>query len=101
MTVRLLLPALLLTAVFASPASANWFSNPAWGINRAISSTPNPTPEDIRTGKKPVLVRDAEGNVVAMIDSESGKMIATAEPSQAAQPKPGSGLKTNVGAPAR
>lgn len=32
----------------ATPALANWFSNPYLGINRNIGSAPNPTPEQIR-----------------------------------------------------
>jgi len=39
---------LLLSAVCASPASANYFSNPALGINLNIGSAPNPTPSDLR-----------------------------------------------------
>jgi hypothetical protein len=32
-----------------------------------------------------MLVRDSEGNVIAMIDPATGKMIAIAEPTAAAQ----------------
>jgi hypothetical protein len=39
---------LLLSAVFISPASANWFSNPRAGTNLNIGSAPNPTPADLR-----------------------------------------------------
>jgi hypothetical protein len=38
----------LLMAVAATPAAANWFSNPYLGINRNIGSAPNPTAEQIR-----------------------------------------------------
>jgi len=38
----------LLMAVAATPAAANWFSDPYLGINRNIGSAPNPTPEQIR-----------------------------------------------------
>lgn len=87
MKTRLLLSVLLLTPALVSPASANWFSNPTWGINLFLGSAPNPTPDDIRQHKQPVLVRDADGNVIAMIDPDSGKVIATAEPSVNAQPR--------------
>jgi len=72
--------ALLLSGVAASPASANWFSNPAWNINLHIGSAPSPTPDDIRVGRQPMLVRDADGSIIAMIDPATGKIIATAEP---------------------
>lgn len=39
---------LLFAACSATPAVANWFSNPYLGINRNIGSAPNPTPEQIR-----------------------------------------------------
>ena len=39
---------LLLSAVFITPASANWFSNPRTGTNLNIGSAPNPTPADLR-----------------------------------------------------
>ena len=80
MKIRILLPVLLLSAVFVSPASANWFSNPEININLNIGSAPSPTPDDIRGERQPMLVRDAEGNVIAMIDPATGKVIATAEP---------------------
>lgn len=80
MKTRILLPVLLLSAVFVSPASANWFANPAWGINLHIGSAPSPTPDDIRAERQPMLVRDADGNVIAMVDPITGKMIAIAEP---------------------
>lgn len=89
MKTRILLPMLMLSAVFVSPASANWFSNPSIGINLNIGSAPNPTPEDVRAERQPMLVRDAEGNIIAMIDPATGKVIAVAEPQAAAQPKSG------------
>ena len=42
---------LLLSAVICvTPASANYFSNPAQGTNLNIGSAPNPTPSDLRRG---------------------------------------------------
>ncbi len=84
---HMLLSVLLLSAVFVSPASANWFSNPDVNINLNLGSAPSPTPDDVRTERQPMLVRDADGNVIAMIDPTTGKMIAIAEPSATAQQK--------------
>jgi YVTN family beta-propeller protein len=80
MKTRILLPALLLAAVFVSPASANWFSNPDLNINLNIGSAPSPTPDDVLGQRRPTLVRDADGNIIAMIDPATGKVIATVEP---------------------
>ena len=85
MKTRILLPLLLLSVVSVSPASANWFANPTWGINMHIGSAPSPTPDDIRADRQPMLVRDADGNVIAMVDPVTGKMIAIAEPPAPAQ----------------
>ncbi len=84
MRTHLILLGLLLSGAVASPAFANWFSNPAWNINLHVGSAPNPTPDDIRAGRQPMLVRDADGNIIAMIDPSTGKIIATAEPPPAA-----------------
>jgi hypothetical protein len=80
MKTRIVLPALLLATVFVSPASANWFSNLDWNINLNIGSAPSPTPDDIRNMRQPMLVRDADGNIIAMIDPATGKVLATSEP---------------------
>jgi hypothetical protein len=97
MKTRILLPVLLLSAVFVSPASANWFANPSWGINLHIGSAPSPTPDQVRADRQPMLVRDAEGNVIAMVDPITGKMLAIAEP---VAPAPASNAKT-AAAPVR
>jgi hypothetical protein len=101
MKTRILLPVLLLPAVFVSPASANWFSNPEVNINLNLGSAPNPTPDDVRTDRQPMLVRDADGNVIAMIDPATGKMIAIAEPSATAKPSSSAAKVTPAAAPAR
>src|SRR4051812_31991412 len=86
MKTRLVLPVLLFSLPFVSPASANWFSNPDWNINLHVGSAPSPRPDDIRAGRQPMLVRDADGNIIAMIDPSSGTVIAVAEPPATAQP---------------
>jgi hypothetical protein len=52
---KIITPLLLLSAVFVTPAYANFISNPALGINLNVGSAPNPTPNDIRENRKPVL----------------------------------------------
>ena len=98
MKTRILLPALLLSAVLVSPASANWFANPTWGINLHIGSAPSPTPDQVRSDRQPMLVRDSEGNVIAMVDPITGKMLAIAEPPA---PKPADSASKTAAAPVR
>jgi hypothetical protein len=101
MKTRMFLPVLLLTAVFVSPASANWFHNPSWNLNLNLGSAPSPTPDDIRADKQPMLVRDADGNIIAMIDPATGKVIATAEPPVTVRANNASARSTPAAAPAR
>jgi len=46
---KTIVPLLLLSALIATPASANYFSNPRAGVNLNIGSAPNPKPSDYRT----------------------------------------------------
>ena len=101
MKTNILLPVLLLSAAFASPASANWFVNSGWNIQMFIGSAPNPTPEDVRAGTVPTLVQDAQGNVIAMIDPRTGQTIAVAEALVTAPPSSGAAPKAPTAAPAR
>jgi hypothetical protein len=60
MKMRLVIPALLLsvaTVAVVTPASANWFHNKYLGISRNVGSAPNPTPEDVRQMRLPIIVR--------------------------------------------
>jgi len=86
MSTRILLTALLLTSAAVSPAAANWFHNPYVNINLNIGSAPNPTPDEVLGDRLPVLVRDTDGNVIAMIDPASGNILATTEPQPAPKP---------------
>src|SRR5215510_15840081 len=57
---KVLLPALLIaaaTVTAVTPASANWFNNPYLGISRNVGSAPNPTPDDVRQMRLPIVVR--------------------------------------------
>ncbi|HXJ00681.1 MAG TPA: hypothetical protein VNH44_05620 [Micropepsaceae bacterium] len=101
MKTKLLLSVLLFSAMFVSPGSANWFSNPDWGINLHIGSAPNPTPADVRADRQPMLVRDSDGNIIAMVDPATGKMIAIAEPAAQAQATNAAPKKTAATAPVR
>ena len=66
MTMKMLLPVLLLSAAVITPASANWFSNPSLGINRNVGSAPSPTPDQVRQEKQPPFVlRDQDAQTVA------------------------------------
>jgi len=62
MKTRMMLPLLLVSAAFITPASANWFHNPYQNINRFIGSAPNPTPEDIRLMRTIVVTKDEQAN---------------------------------------
>jgi cellulose synthase/poly-beta-1,6-N-acetylglucosamine synthase-like glycosyltransferase len=60
MKMKVLLPALLISVAMVTavtPASANWFNNPYLGITRNVGSAPNPTPDDVRQGRLPIVVR--------------------------------------------
>jgi hypothetical protein len=60
MKAKLMLPLLAIAAFIVTPASANWFHNPAENINRNIGSAPNPTPEDLRAMRVPIVVKDED-----------------------------------------
>ena len=59
MKTKILLPALLISVAMVTavtPASANWFNNKYLGITRNVGSAPNPTPDDVRQGRLPIVV---------------------------------------------
>jgi len=56
---KAILSVLLLSAVCASPASANYFSNPVTGTTLNIGSAPNPTPSQLRLlGESRIIVAE-------------------------------------------
>lgn len=58
---KTILPLLLLSAAaFATPAAANYFSNPAAGVNLNVGSAPNPKPAEVRTVTETVRERIVE-----------------------------------------
>ncbi len=83
MKTRVLPVALILSAVLATPSAANWFHNPKLNINRNVGSAPSPTPEDIREGRIPIVVKneDDTGPVVAALRwMFGGSRAAQAQP---------------------
>jgi hypothetical protein len=63
MRMKFVVAALLISAATVSavtPASANWFSNKYLGITRNVGSAPNPTPDDVRQMRLPIVVRQQD-----------------------------------------
>lgn len=89
MRIKVLVPALLLsvaTVVAVTPASANWFHNKYLGISRNVGSAPNPTPEDVRQMRLPIIVREEDNNrpglfarIGALLRGEQSRPVQTAE----------------------
>jgi len=52
---EIVMPLLLLSAAFVTPAYANYFANPVTGVHLNIGSAPNPTPDDIREHRMPTV----------------------------------------------
>ena len=61
---KIALPLLLLSAAFVTPAYANYFSNPQTGVTLNIGSAKNPTADDIRENRVP-MVADAPSSAPA------------------------------------
>lgn len=89
MRIKVLLPALLLSvaAVTAvTPASANWFHNKYLGISRNIGSAPNPTPDDVRQMRLPIVTREENNRpglfarIGAMLRGEQSQQQAANTP---------------------
>ena len=68
-----------MTAV--TPASANWFNNPYLGITRNVGSAPNPTPDDVRQMRLPIIVHQDQNRpglfarIGAMLRGESRPQV--------------------------
>jgi hypothetical protein len=96
MNSRIMLPLLLLSAAVITPASANWFSNPFFGINRNIGSAPSPTPEQVRQERLPPFVLKDQDSSGTVADASAATKQA---PPPAQQPQPQSNSQ-NVAAAA-
>ena len=57
-TKKLAISILLVSAAFVSPASANYFANPALNMKFSIGSAPSPTVWDIRHNYTPQMTRN-------------------------------------------
>ena len=87
MKIKMLVPALLLsvaTVATVTPASANWFHNKYLGISRNVGSAPNPTPDDVRQMRLPIVVRQQDdrpglfARIGAMLRGERPQRVQTA-----------------------
>jgi len=59
MKMKVIVSALLISAATVAavtPANANWFHNKYLGISRNVGSAPNPTPDDVRQMRLPIVV---------------------------------------------
>jgi len=77
---------LLLSAMMAAPASANWFFRPDVGISLNVGSAPNPTPNDLRVLYGPLryqvsvaVLRDMTGKSVYGENGEHLGMISAVD----------------------
>jgi len=99
MSSKVMLPVLLLSAAIITPASANWFSNPSLGLMRNIGSAPSPTPEQVRSEKRPPFVMKDQDTNGTVADAAAAAKQA---PPAAQQPQPQNNTRSVAAAtPAR
>lgn len=88
MRMKFVVAALLISAATVSavtPASANWFHNKYLGISRNVGSAPNPTPDDVRQMRLPIVVRQQDNRpglfalIGAMLRGERSEVRTAAE----------------------
>ena len=63
MKTKVIVSALLISAATVAavtPANANWFHNKYLGISRNVGSAPNPTPDDVRQMRLPIIVEQEQ-----------------------------------------
>lgn len=60
---------LLISGALATPAHANFFSNPVLGISLNVGSAPNPTPAQIRAFELPAITQDDSTAPAATADA--------------------------------
>jgi len=77
---EIVMPLLLLSAAFVTPAYANYFANPVTGVHLNIGSAPNPTPDDIRENRMPTVAGAAalapDANVAASTEKQDTRRTA-------------------------
>ena len=88
MKTKMLVSVLLLSAAAITPSYANYFSNPALGINLNVGSAPSPTPQDIREDRKPIVTEDVDNSTTVATAPTTGK---TASASDQKVPQPAAG----------
>jgi hypothetical protein len=80
---KIVMPLLLLSAAFVTPAYANYFSNPLTGVRLNVGSAPNPTTDDIREHRMPTVAGAAasapEAGVVASSEKQDTHSIAVGD----------------------
>ena len=74
---KVLLSLLLISTACATPAFANYFSNPRMGMNLNIGSAPNPKPSDLRVIEE-----------TAYVAVPSAPIVAAAAPAEMLPPPP-------------
>jgi len=79
-TSKTMMSLLAAAAIVASPAYANWFSNPHTNTNLNIGSAPNPTPADLRGPKavvpsEPARLRASEYYQQTPVAYETGTTV--------------------------
>jgi hypothetical protein len=77
MNTKILVPVLLLSAAAMTPSYANYFSNPALGINLNVGSAPSPTPQDIREDRRPIVTEDVDDSSTVAAAPAPAKTAAT------------------------
>ena len=100
MKTRILIPALLLSAAFVTPAFANWFHNPYENIYRNVGSAPNPTPQDIRENRLPIVVQE-ENNDHPILSAIRSMFSGRSQQSAQAQPQTGAARNLPASSPSR
>ena len=99
MKTKLLVSVLLLSAAVITPSYANYFSNPALGINLNVGSAPSPTPQDIREDRKPIITEDVDDSTTVAAQPAPAKSASNAKQPT---PQPASGnARTAQSSPSR
>lgn len=84
-----ILAVLLVTGALATPAYANFFSNPALGISLNVGSAPNPTPAQIRAFELPIITEENTTPAPVTADAKPAQPAPVAQnQTQPASPTP-------------
>ena len=89
MKIKIVVSALLISAATmaaVTPASANWFHNKYLGISRNVGSAPNPTPDDVRQGRLPIIVQQENNRPGLFADRRASAWRANTAASSGCEP---------------